>query len=185
MVCRISHCLLYVLKRRYADTARFGYSYLAKFGWNPSKGLGDGAGQISHVQVTQKQDFLGIGAHLSQDPDTACKQNDDFEHLLKKLNAESEREVTVKENDEEPADFKRAAKRRRKPERNSKSRTNEARRKKRTHERLCCGGIADRNRCEDSLVVVSLKKALKLGRTTAAQCRSMPSVCSIFFTNLK
>ncbi|KAJ8496661.1 hypothetical protein ONZ45_g12361 [Pleurotus djamor] len=70
------------------DAARFGSSYLSKFGWDPSKGLGAaGDGRISHLKVSQKLDMLGIGAAQQRDPNgIAWKQNRDFENLLKRLN---------------------------------------------------------------------------------------------------
>ncbi|KAJ3517256.1 hypothetical protein NLJ89_g620 [Agrocybe chaxingu] len=82
------------------DAARFGSNYLAKFGWDSSKGLGvDGEGRTSHIKVSQKLDMLGIGAAHQQDPNgLAWKQNKDFESLLKRLN-----ETTAKET---PADEK-------------------------------------------------------------------------------
>lgn len=44
-----------------------------------------------HAQVHQKLDMLGIGAQHTKDPNgIAWKQNQDFENLLKRLNANSE-----------------------------------------------------------------------------------------------
>lgn len=70
------------------DAARFGSSYLSKFGWDASKGLGaEGEGRISHIKVSQKLDMLGIGADHRRDPNgIAWKQSKDFENLLKRLN---------------------------------------------------------------------------------------------------
>ncbi|KIK68988.1 hypothetical protein GYMLUDRAFT_236858 [Collybiopsis luxurians FD-317 M1] len=70
------------------DASKFGASYLAKFGWDSSKGLGlEGQGRTSHIKVSQKLDMLGIGAAQSKDPNgIAWKQNKDFESLLKRLN---------------------------------------------------------------------------------------------------
>lgn len=72
------------------DAARFGSNYLAKFGWDCSKGLGaSGDGMTSHLKVSHKLDMLGIGAGHQRDPNgIAWKQNKDFENLLKRLNAE-------------------------------------------------------------------------------------------------
>ncbi|KAJ3776990.1 hypothetical protein FB446DRAFT_719422 [Lentinula raphanica] len=70
------------------DASKFGANYLAKFGWDPSKGLGvEGQGRTSHIKVSQKLDMLGIGAAQSKDPNgIAWKQNKDFESLLRRLN---------------------------------------------------------------------------------------------------
>ncbi|KXN87369.1 Protein PXR1 [Leucoagaricus sp. SymC.cos] len=70
------------------DAARFGSSYLTKFGWDSSKGLGvSGEGRTSHIKVAQKLDMMGIGAAHQQDPNgLAWKQNKDFENLLRRLN---------------------------------------------------------------------------------------------------
>jgi Pin2-interacting protein X1 len=72
------------------DAARFGSNYLAKFGWDCSKGLGaSGEGMTSHLKVSHKLDMLGIGAAHQRDPNgIAWKQNKDFENLLKRLNGE-------------------------------------------------------------------------------------------------
>lgn len=76
-----------IIKRK-KDAAKFGTSYLSKFGWDSSKGLGaSGDGRMSHVKVSQKLDMLGIGAAHRNDSDgIAWKQNKDFENLLKRLN---------------------------------------------------------------------------------------------------
>jgi hypothetical protein len=79
-----------------ADAARFGQSYLSKFGWDASKGLGAaGDGRTSHLKVHQKLDMLGIGAAHQKDPSgIAWKQNRDFESLLRRLNgSETEAEA--------------------------------------------------------------------------------------------
>ncbi|KAJ3863932.1 hypothetical protein EV359DRAFT_73345 [Lentinula novae-zelandiae] len=70
------------------DASKFGANYLAKFGWDSSKGLGvEGQGRTSHIKVSQKLDMLGIGAAQSKDPNgIAWKQNKDFESLLRRLN---------------------------------------------------------------------------------------------------
>ena len=72
------------------DAARFGINYLAKFGWDSSKGLGaSGEGRKSHLEVSKKLDMLGIGAAHQLDPNgIAWKQNKDFENLLKRLNGD-------------------------------------------------------------------------------------------------
>ncbi|KAG6837799.1 hypothetical protein H0H93_016167 [Arthromyces matolae] len=85
------------------DAAKFGSNYLAKFGWDASKGLGvDGEGRTSHIKVSHKLDMLGIGAAHQKDPNgLAWKQNRDFENLLKRLNenvqVESNHSELVKE----------------------------------------------------------------------------------------
>lgn len=70
------------------DASKFGSAYLAKFGWDSSKGLGvAGDGRTTHVKVQQKLDMMGIGAAHMHDPNgIAWKQNRDFEDLLKRLN---------------------------------------------------------------------------------------------------
>ncbi|KZP19641.1 hypothetical protein FIBSPDRAFT_955301 [Athelia psychrophila] len=70
------------------DASKFGTSYLSKFGWDPSKGLGAaGDGRTSHIKVAQKLDMLGIGnAHMNDPNAVAWRQNKDFEALLKRLN---------------------------------------------------------------------------------------------------
>ncbi|KAJ2916338.1 hypothetical protein MD484_g4119, partial [Candolleomyces efflorescens] len=81
----------------HVDAARFGSSYLSKFGWDSSKGLGaSGEGRTTHIKVAQKLDMMGIGAAHMKDPNgIAWKQNRDFENLLKRLNESSEGEVKV------------------------------------------------------------------------------------------
>ncbi|KAJ3543514.1 hypothetical protein NMY22_g3119 [Coprinellus aureogranulatus] len=73
------------------DASRFGSSYLSKFGWDASKGLGaTGDGRTSHIKVSQKLDMMGIGAAHQKDPNgIAWKQNRDFENLLRRLNEAS------------------------------------------------------------------------------------------------
>ncbi|KAJ6558448.1 hypothetical protein DFH09DRAFT_530882 [Mycena vulgaris] len=87
------------------DAAKFGSSYLSKFGWDSSKGLGaSGDGRISHIKVSQKLDMLGIGAAQQKDPNgIAWKQNKDFERLLERLNAGVEEEMKAEavEGDED------------------------------------------------------------------------------------
>ncbi|KAJ6593591.1 hypothetical protein B0H19DRAFT_976474 [Mycena capillaripes] len=87
------------------DAAKFGSSYLSKFGWDSSKGLGaSGEGRLSHIKVSQKLDMLGIGAAQQKDPNgIAWKQNKDFERLLERLNAGAEQEVKAEaaEGDDE------------------------------------------------------------------------------------
>ncbi|KAH9177805.1 hypothetical protein EDB89DRAFT_1934558, partial [Lactarius sanguifluus] len=75
------------------DASRFGQSYLEKFGWDASKGLGaSGEGRTSAVKMSQKLDMLGIGMQCHQnDPDgIAWRQNRDFENLLQRLNEGTE-----------------------------------------------------------------------------------------------
>ncbi|KAH9042466.1 hypothetical protein EDB85DRAFT_1915230 [Lactarius pseudohatsudake] len=75
------------------DASRFGQSYLEKFGWDASKGLGaSGEGRTSAVKTSQKLDMLGIGMQRHQnDPDgIAWRQNRDFENLLQRLNEGTE-----------------------------------------------------------------------------------------------
>jgi len=70
------------------DASRFGQSYLEKFGWDPSKGLGSsGEGRTSAIKASQKLDMLGIGMQHQKDPNgIAWRQNRDFENLLRRLN---------------------------------------------------------------------------------------------------
>ncbi|KAF9228354.1 hypothetical protein BS17DRAFT_813295 [Gyrodon lividus] len=70
------------------DASRFGLSYLSKFGWDTSQGLGSsGEGIKTHLKVSQKLDMMGIGAQHQKDPNgIAWKQNREFEALLKRLN---------------------------------------------------------------------------------------------------
>lgn len=74
---------------RVSDANKFGAAYLAKFGWDPSGGLGvSGDGRTKALSVTQKLDMLGIGAdHKNSAEGLAWKQNKDFESLLRRLNA--------------------------------------------------------------------------------------------------
>ncbi|KAI0685270.1 hypothetical protein C8T65DRAFT_679773 [Cerioporus squamosus] len=71
------------------DASKFGAAYLAKLGWDPSRGLGvSGEGRTSALSVNQKLDMLGIGAdHKNSAEGMAWKQNKDFENLLRRLNA--------------------------------------------------------------------------------------------------
>lgn len=74
---------------RTVDASKFGQSYLSKFGWDSSQGLGAGGdGRTSHIKVQQKLDMMGIGAQHQKDPNgIAWKQNKDFENVLRRLNA--------------------------------------------------------------------------------------------------
>ncbi|KAH9006599.1 hypothetical protein EDB86DRAFT_2875051 [Lactarius hatsudake] len=75
------------------DASRFGQSYLEKFGWDASMGLGaSGEGRTNAVKMSQKLDMLGIGMQRRQnDPDgIAWRQNRDFENLLQRLNEGTE-----------------------------------------------------------------------------------------------
>ena len=69
----------------------FGLSYLSKFGWDDSKGLGSsGDGMKTHLKVQQKLNMMGIGAEHQRDPNgIAWKQDKEFEALLKRLNETS------------------------------------------------------------------------------------------------
>ncbi|KAJ7594625.1 hypothetical protein C8J56DRAFT_1161211 [Mycena floridula] len=102
------------------DASKFGQSYLSKFGWDTSKGLGlEGDGRKTHVKVAQKLDMFGIGAAHQKDPNgTAWKQNKDFESLLKRLNDEPTPEKTEKKrkHSEDGDEDKAARKKRRKEE---------------------------------------------------------------------
>jgi Pin2-interacting protein X1 len=91
MVRPVIHMLLFnpfIFTKIKKDAERFGQSYLAKLGWDPSKGLGsNGDGRTSHINVSQKMDMLGIGAAQKKDGSSiAWKQNQDFENVLKRLN---------------------------------------------------------------------------------------------------
>ncbi|KAH9956189.1 hypothetical protein BC827DRAFT_1233410 [Russula dissimulans] len=70
------------------DANRFGKAYLAKFGWDASKGLGSsGEGRTTAVKAGQKLDMLGIGMQHQKDPNgLAWRQNRDFENVLRRLN---------------------------------------------------------------------------------------------------
>jgi Pin2-interacting protein X1 len=85
---RLSIPLYFRNTNSHPDAAKFGQTYLAKFGWDESQGLGaSGSGRTSHIKVSQKLDMLGIGAANQRDPNgIAWKQNKDFENLLKRLN---------------------------------------------------------------------------------------------------
>ncbi|KAI0030017.1 hypothetical protein K488DRAFT_37228, partial [Vararia minispora EC-137] len=73
------------------NAAKFGQTYLSKFGWDSSQGLGvSGEGRTSALKVSQKLDMLGIGMQHQNSPDgTAWRQNRDFENLLKRLNGKT------------------------------------------------------------------------------------------------
>ncbi|KAI0292548.1 hypothetical protein BC826DRAFT_1018594 [Russula brevipes] len=70
------------------DASRFGQAYLAKFGWDSSKGLGtSGEGRTTAIRASQKLDMLGIGMQHQNNPDgIAWRQSRDFENLLRRLN---------------------------------------------------------------------------------------------------
>lgn len=84
-----SSVLIPFTSRAYTDASKFGAAYLAKLGWDPSRGLGvSGEGRTSALSVHQKLDMLGIGAdHKNSAEGLAWKQNKDFENLLRRLNA--------------------------------------------------------------------------------------------------
>lgn len=79
------------------DAAKFGHTYLAKLGWNPTLGHGLGVakdGRTTNIAVAQKLDQLGIGAGRgaggANDKDgVAWKQQNDFEMMLARLNQQT------------------------------------------------------------------------------------------------
>ncbi|KAF7800101.1 hypothetical protein EIP86_011345 [Pleurotus ostreatoroseus] len=112
------------------DANKFGAAYLAKLGWSSGSGLGvNGEGRTTHIKVSQKLDMLGIGhAHQNNPNGIAWKQNNDFESLLRRLNAggeEAEKDIGTKvegfakagaeaaEDDAEERDMKESKKRKR------------------------------------------------------------------------
>lgn len=79
----------------FPDAAKFGHTYLAKLGWDPTLGLGVAKdGRTTNIAVAQKLDQLGIGAGRSgnaSDPDgVAWKQQNDYERMLARLNAQTQ-----------------------------------------------------------------------------------------------
>jgi Pin2-interacting protein X1 len=72
--------------------ARFGHEYLSKLGWTSTSGLGaELDGTTGHIPIAQKLNMLGIGADNRDGPEAiAWKQNQDFEGVLKRLNASSD-----------------------------------------------------------------------------------------------
>lgn len=78
-----------------ADANKFGTSYLQKFGWDSSVGLGpSGEGRTKHISVYQKLDMLGIGAdHRNNEDGTAWKQGRDYENLLRRLNESTGKDI--------------------------------------------------------------------------------------------
>ena len=83
--------------RSQTDAGRFGQAYLAKFGWDGSKGLGvSGEGRTSAIKATQKLDMLGIGMRHQGglEGGIAWRQNRDFEDLLRRLNDGTMMETT-------------------------------------------------------------------------------------------
>ncbi|KAE9408664.1 hypothetical protein BT96DRAFT_913804 [Gymnopus androsaceus JB14] len=117
------------------DASKFGASYLAKFGWDSSKGLGaEGQGRTSHIKVSQKLDMLGIGAAQSKDPNgIAWKQNKDFESLLKRLNENPPATETAesKDVDMDKDDQKESKEERKKRKREEKEQKKEGKKRKR------------------------------------------------------
>ncbi|KAG5636639.1 hypothetical protein H0H81_007348 [Sphagnurus paluster] len=124
------------------DAAKFGTSYLSKFGWDASKGLGvEGDGRTSHIKVSHKLDMLGIGAAHQRDPNgIAWKQNKDFESLLKRLNeaaapgdapADAEAKEEPRDGDEagEGDDSERKEKKRKRKQDRAEEKTKKKRRK--------------------------------------------------------
>ena len=51
------------MQLRTLDTNRFSYQHLAKFGWDPTQGLGseNNQGNREHIKVVRKLDSSGIG----------------------------------------------------------------------------------------------------------------------------
>lgn len=105
------------------DASKFGTSYLSKFGWDASQGLGmSGEGRTDAIKVAQKLDMFGIGAAQQKDPNgIAWKQNKDYENLLRRLNESVETTpvpesagVEEKENGDDTEDGKSEKKRKRK-----------------------------------------------------------------------
>ncbi|KAI0314673.1 hypothetical protein OF83DRAFT_422024 [Amylostereum chailletii] len=90
------------------NAAKFGQTYLSKFGWDTSQGLGaSGEGRTTAVQVSQKLDMLGIGMQHQRDPNgLAWRQNRDFENLLKRLNEGGEAQGPFHKAREDDADVK-------------------------------------------------------------------------------
>ena len=119
------------------DASKFGATYLAKFGWTSSQGLGvEGEGRTSHIKVSQKLDMLGIGAAQAKDPNgIAWKQNKDFENLLKRLNSENETsqsqdtESCPEEGMEEQKEKKKEKKKRKREEEKEEKDTKKKRKK--------------------------------------------------------
>lgn len=145
----------YVNSNTQLDASRFGSSYLSKFGWDASKGLGaTGDGRTSHIKVAQKLDMMGIGAAHQKDPNgIAWKQNRDFENLLKRLNEASGKAegdatvdvemkeefvtetVRVKEEDEQKSDEKDKKKEKKEKKRKEKEEKKEKKKeRKRKHD---------------------------------------------------
>ncbi|KAG5645428.1 hypothetical protein DXG03_006252 [Asterophora parasitica] len=126
--------------------AKFGSSYLSKFGWDASKGLGvDGEGRTSHIKVSHKLDMLGIGAAHQMDPNgIAWKQNKDFENLLKRLNAQENtsaadtvaevKEEIKEEKGESEGEEEKETKRKRKKDREGASEEKAKKKRKKTSE---------------------------------------------------
>ncbi|KAG7090992.1 hypothetical protein E1B28_010059 [Marasmius oreades] len=120
------------------DASKFGATYLAKFGWSSSQGLGvSGEGRTSHIKVSQKLDMLGIGAAQSKDPNgIAWKQNREFENLLKRLNAnngaaQTQADEATPEHEEEKDEDKKESKKERKKRKREEG-TDEKKKKRKT-----------------------------------------------------
>ncbi|KZS97263.1 hypothetical protein SISNIDRAFT_463191 [Sistotremastrum niveocremeum HHB9708] len=77
------------------DAAKFGQSYLEKFGWQSGTGLGSNAeGMKTHLKVMQKLDLMGIGGNRKGGGvGDEGGQGREYEMLLRRLNeAEAEKE---------------------------------------------------------------------------------------------
>ncbi|KAK0653998.1 hypothetical protein QBC41DRAFT_332338 [Cercophora samala] len=79
------------------NTESFGQKMLRSQGWEPGQYLGAkdaahadnyGAASVSHIQVTLKDDNLGLGAKRNNGDE--CTGLFDFQHLLGRLNGKSE-----------------------------------------------------------------------------------------------
>ncbi|KZT33044.1 hypothetical protein SISSUDRAFT_445893 [Sistotremastrum suecicum HHB10207 ss-3] len=74
------------------DAAKFGQSYLEKFGWQSGTGLGSNLeGMKTHLKVMQKLDLMGIGGNRKGGGvGDEGGQGREYEMLLRRLN-EAER----------------------------------------------------------------------------------------------
>lgn len=80
------------------DEDKFGQKLMEKFGWQKGKGLGANEdGRVEHVKASAKNDTKGFGFKKTNNDNWICHQ-DDFNSLLKNLNASHGR--PDQENDE-------------------------------------------------------------------------------------
>lgn len=71
------------------DEERYGFKMLSKMGWKMGKGLGKNEdGNTSHIKVTKKNDYKGVGFVGSDDNWIA--HQDDFNSILSSLNGQTE-----------------------------------------------------------------------------------------------